>query len=45
MGIYTEPLAAIQSFYTDKGLLHVIDGERTLEEVVEDMDAFVLKQI
>jgi len=45
MGIYTEPLAAIQTFYTDKGLLHVIDGERTLEEVVEDMDAFVLSRI
>jgi len=45
MKIYTDPLAEIQSFYTDKALLHVIDGERTLEEVVADMDAFVLKNI
>ena len=45
MKIYTDPLASIQNFYTDKGLLHVIDGERTLEEVVADMDAFVLSKI
>jgi len=45
MKIYTEPLEAIQNFYTDKGLLHVIDGERTLEEVVEDMEQFVLSRI
>jgi adenylate kinase len=45
MKIYTEPLEAIQNFYTDKGLLHVIDGERTLEEVVADMDAFVTSHL
>jgi adenylate kinase len=45
MNVYTEPLADIQAFYTDKGLLHVINGERTLEEVVADMDAFVLSKI
>jgi len=45
MKIYTEPLAEIQKFYTDKGLLTVINGERTLEEVVEDMEKFVLSKI
>ena len=45
MNVYTEPLEAIQNFYTDKGLLHVIDGERTLEAVVDDMDGFVLSKI
>ena len=45
MKIYIDPLEAIQNFYTDKGLLHVINGERTLEEVVADMDAFVLSRI
>jgi len=45
MKIYTDPLAEIQKFYSDKGLLHVIDGERTLEEVVADMDTFVLSKI
>jgi len=45
MKIYTDPLAEIQAFYTDKDLLTVIDGARTLEEVVEDMEAFVLGKI
>ncbi|SFV52762.1 Adenylate kinase [hydrothermal vent metagenome] len=45
MKIYTDPLAEIQKFYTDKGLLTVIDGERTLEEVVEDMEKFILSKI
>jgi adenylate kinase len=45
MKIYTEPLGAIQRFYTDKGLLTIINGERTLEEVVAEMEAFVLSKI
>ncbi|HHH19124.1 MAG TPA: adenylate kinase [Campylobacterales bacterium] len=45
MKIYTDPLAEIQSFYTHKSLLKVIDGERTLEVIVEDMQAFVLENI
>ncbi len=45
MKIYTDPLGALQDFYTTKELLHVIDGARTLEEVVADMDAFVLSKI
>ena len=45
MKIYTDPLAEIQKFYTDKNLLEVISGERTLEEVVADMEAFVLGKI
>ena len=45
MKIYTDPLAQIQEFYTDKNLLKVIDGARTLEEVVADMDSFVLENI
>jgi len=44
MKIYTEPLEAIQKFYTDKGILTVINGERTLEEVVEEMENFVLSK-
>ncbi len=42
MKIYTDPLDEIQKFYTAKNLLHVIDGERTLDEIVADMEAFVL---
>ena len=45
MKIYTDPLAEIQAFYTDKNLLTVISGERTLEEVVADMETFVKSKI
>jgi len=45
MGVYLDPLKEIQDFYTGKNLLHVIDGERTLEEVVSDMDSFVASKI
>jgi len=45
MKIYTDPLADIQKFYTEKNLLTVINGERTLEEVVDDMEKFVLSKI
>ena len=41
MKIYNEPLAEIQAFYTDKNLLKVIDGERTLDVIVDEMDQFV----
>ncbi len=45
MKIYTDPLEEIQAFYTQKALLEVISGERTLEEVVEDMQAFIQSKI
>ena len=45
MKIYTDPLADIQKFYEDKNLLTVINGERTLEEVVVDMETFVKSKI
>ncbi len=45
MKIYTDPLSDIQKFYTDKNLLTVISGERTLEEVVADMEAFIKGKI
>jgi len=45
MKIYTDPITKIQKFYTDKNLLKVIDGARTLEEVVEDMEGFVKSKI
>jgi len=44
MKIYTDPLAQIQEFYTAKSLLHVIDGERALEPIVADMEAFILSK-
>jgi len=45
MKIYTDPLAEIQKFYTDKDLLKVIDGERDLEVIVDDMDAFIQSKV
>ncbi len=41
MKIYNEPLKEIQDFYTKKGLLKVIDAERELEPIVNEMEAFV----
>jgi len=45
MKIYTDPLEEIQAFYEAKNLLTVINGERSLEEVVEEMEAFVKSKI
>jgi adenylate kinase len=45
MKIFTDPLAEIQAFYTNNGLLKVIDGERTLEPIVAEMEAFVLESM
>jgi adenylate kinase len=45
MKVYTEPLSEIQKFYTDKGLLHKIDGERAIGEIVDDMDSFIQSNI
>jgi len=41
MKVYTDPLPAIQKFYEEKGLLHKIDGERSIEEIVNEMEEFV----
>jgi adenylate kinase len=41
MKIYLEPLPAIEKFYESKGLLKVIDGERPIEPIVDEMEAFV----
>ena len=45
MKVYTEPLANIQSFYEAKDLLTKINGERTIEEIVDEMDAFIQSKI
>ncbi len=41
MKVYTQPLEEIQKFYKDKGLLKKINGERSIEEIVNEMEAFV----
>jgi len=45
MKVYTDPLADIQEFYTDKSLLKVINGERELDPIVAEMEAFILESI
>ena len=45
MKVYTEPLADIQKFYEQKGLLHKIDGERSIEEIVNDMESYIKSKI
>ena len=45
MKIYLEPLKEIEKFYSKKGLLKIIDGERSLEEVVDEMEAFIKENI
>jgi len=45
MKVFTDPLAEIQAFYTNNGLLKVINGERELEPIVAEMEAFVLENI
>jgi len=45
MKVYTDPLAEIQAFYTNNGLLKVINGERELDPIVEEMEAFVLENM
>jgi adenylate kinase len=45
MEVYIEPLAAIQNFYNSQNILHTINGERSVEEVVEEMNSFILSQI
>ena len=45
MKVYTDPLKEIQKFYTEKGLLHKINGERTIEEIVNEMDSFIQSKV
>jgi len=45
MKVYTEPLEEIRSFYKNRDLLHVINGERTIEEIVDEMESFIKSKI
>lgn len=41
MKVYSEPLADIQSFYEAKNLLKKINGERTIDEIVDEMELYI----
>ncbi|MDD5717405.1 MAG: adenylate kinase [Sulfuricurvum sp.] len=45
MKVYTDPLAEIQSFYESKNLLHKINGERSIDAIVDEMELFIESQI
>ncbi len=45
MKVYTEPLEAIRSFYSDKGILKVINGQRSIEAIVDEMESFIKSKI
>lgn len=45
MRVYTEPLSEIQNFYANKNLLKKINGERTIEEIVDEMDTYIQSRI
>ena len=45
MRVYTEPLEQIQEFYTKKDLLKKINGERTIEKIVTEMDEYIQSKI
>ena len=45
MKLYTEPLSLIQDFYLSKNLLTQVDGERTIEAIVNEMDELIQSKI
>ncbi len=45
MKVYTDPLKIIQDFYSEKSLLKNISGERTIEEIVLEMETFIKSKI
>lgn len=45
MKVYTDPLMIIQAFYEEKNLLHKINGERSIEAIVDEMELFIESKI
>jgi adenylate kinase len=45
MKVYIGPLSDIESFYEARNILHKIDGEPSLEVIVNEMDAFIQSKI
>jgi len=41
MKVYTDPLSDIQNFYDAKNLLKKIDGERSIEAIVDEMETYI----
>jgi len=45
MKVYIEPLDAIEKFYESKNILKKIDGERSIEQIVDEIDSFIQSSI
>lgn len=45
MRVYTEPLMDIQNFYGAKNLLKKINGERSIDEIVDEMENFIKSKL
>jgi len=45
MKVYIEPLPEIEKFYESQNKLIKIDGERTIEEIVKDMEKIIKEKI
>ncbi|HZF71074.1 adenylate kinase, partial [Sulfuricurvum sp.] len=45
MKVYTDPLLEIQNFYESKNLLKKIDGERSIEAIVDEMELYIESKI
>ncbi|CAM3515735.1 MULTISPECIES: adenylate kinase [Helicobacter] len=45
MEVYQTPLKEIQDFYSKKAVLKKISGERTIEEITSEMEAFIKSKI
>ena len=45
MSVFLDPLEEIQTFYGGKMILKKINGERTIDEIVDEMDDFIQSRI
>ncbi|KAB7885100.1 adenylate kinase [Poseidonibacter ostreae] len=45
MKLYTDPLKSIQAFYTSKNILTKVNGERTIEVIVNEIDELIQSKI
>lgn len=45
MKVYTDPLSVIQAFYEEKNLLHKINGERSIDAIVDEIELFIESKI
>ncbi|MRI83270.1 MAG: adenylate kinase [Nitratiruptor sp.] len=44
MQVYLEPLPQIEAFYQERGHLAKVDGERSIEEIVQDIEKLIFHQ-